>query len=101
MEILKQTITYAVITLVKDYCKFPHESDVLEPVPVSVSDDFDSIFRIGDELPILNQSLSPRYAYIQMFKHEKGAKTKYFYINEELENGQKSLRLPFELGLRS
>ena len=105
MEILKQTVTYAAITLVKNYCKFPHVSDTFEPVPViepkPVIDDFDSIFSIGDELPILNQSLSPRYAYIPLFKHEKGAKTKYFYINDELENGQKSLRLPFELALKT
>jgi hypothetical protein len=92
MEILKQKITYAVITLVKNYCKFPKESDALEPL----TEKFESLFFEDDKL---NKILSPKYVSLPLFKHEKGAKTKHYYTNEDL-GGQKFLPTQLELALK-
>lgn len=97
MEILKQSITYAIITLVKDHCKFPHQDGSIE-VPRTPTE-IDTIFFDFFDTPIIHKTLSPKYTYIPLFKHDKGARTKYYYTNEDL-GGQKFLRVPFELAIK-
>ena len=97
MEILRQSITYAIITVVKNYCKFPHQGESIKTplTPTELEVKFFDVF----ELPIIHESLSPKYIHIPLFKHEKGARTKYYYTNEDLGD-QKSLKIPFEFALK-
>ena len=98
MEILKQTVTYAIITLVKNYCKFPNQDGpdfMVSQTPTELDEIFLDVF----ELPIIHESLSPKYTYLPLFKYEKGAKTKYYYTDEDLD-GNRSLKIPFELAIK-
>jgi hypothetical protein len=97
MEILRQSITYAIITVVKNYCKFPHQDGTIE-IPRTPTE-IDNIFFDVFEHPIIHESLSPKYTYIPLFKYEKGAKTKYYYTNEDLGD-EKLLKIPFELAIK-
>jgi hypothetical protein len=97
MEILRQSITYAIITVVKNYCKFPHQDGSIE-IPRTPTE-IDNIFFDVFEHPIIHESLSPKYTYIPLFKYEKGAKTKYYYTNEDLGD-EKLLKVPFELAIK-
>lgn len=97
MEILKQSITYTYITLVKNYCKYPYQDEVVE-TPQDTEDDlpfFDLM-----ELPKIKNILPSKYVQIPLFKHEKGAKTKYYYVDEDL-GGKKYVNVPFELATTS
>lgn len=93
MEILKQSITYANITLVKNYCNFPFQGSVPEPIETIEEIDFLCLPAIPDPSP-------PKYIFIPLFKYEKGPKTKYFYSDENFD-GQNSLKLPYELALKT
>jgi|688.fasta_scaffold24076_10 hypothetical protein len=95
MEILRQSITYAIITVVKNYCKFPHQGDPIKKLVIPT--ELDNVFFDVFKLPM---SLSPKYLTIPLFKHEKGAKTKYYYTNEDLGD-EKSLKIPFELAFKN
>jgi hypothetical protein len=97
MEILRQSITYAIITVVKNYCKFPHQDGSIE-IPRTPTE-IDNIFFDVFEHPIIHESLSAKYTYIPLFKYEKGAKTKYYYTNEDLGD-EKLLKVPFELAIK-
>ena len=97
MEILRQSITYAIITVVKNYCKFPHQGESIKTpqTPTEVDNVFFDVF----ELPIIHETLSPKYVSLPLFKHEKGAKTRHFYTNEDL-GGQKFLPTQLELAIK-
>jgi hypothetical protein len=95
MEILRQSITYAIITVVKNYCKFPHQGEPIKTLVIPT--ELDNVFFDVFKLPM---SLSPKYLTIPLFKHEKGAKTKYYYTDEDLGD-EKSLKIPFELAFKN
>jgi hypothetical protein len=78
MDILNQKFSYAGITLVKDYCKIETKIEEFEP---EITEIFDRLpeYTIS---PMINNETKFKYVNLRP-KKEKGAKTKYYYVEED------------------